>query len=295
MSASFEVSGAKVLVMGPAGSGKTTSVKTAVDWAEATGRELFFFGLERQALESLLKPYVEKSLPIPSCLHWHIIDQVKTSFSAQLDMAQKVNTLGMDAVAKITDPNRTKFSQFRSILTVLNNFTCQRTGKSFGDVSTWDAGKILVIDHLTVINNASIQNAIGGKVVRSQQDWQVGQNQIEHLLTSLTQDCPCHLIMLSHVERQTDEVLGGVKLMVSTLGKALAPKIPAMFSEVVLAAKANGGFVWDTASPIADTKNRYLPASNTNPQDFGKIFTLWEKLDGAVTAAIREAVPTQQP
>jgi len=77
------------------------------------------------------------------------------------------------------------------------------------------------------------------------------------------------------VEREVDAVLGGVKLMVSTLGKALAPKFPAMFSDAILTSRTGDKWVWDTASPMADVKTRNLPIKSDNAPDFRLIITKW--------------------
>jgi hypothetical protein len=54
--------------------------------------------------------------------------------------------------------------------------------------------------------------------------------------------------MISHIEREIDEVLGGSKVMASTLGRKLAPKLPRYFSDVILAEKTGAKFSWSTAA-----------------------------------------------
>jgi hypothetical protein len=87
-------------------------------------------------------------------------------------------------------------------------------------------------------------------------------------------------VLLSHVEREVDEVLGGVKLMVSTLGKKLPPKLAPMFSDAILTVRNVDKWYWDTASALADVKTRNLPISNKNNPDFRTILDKWEKRGG---------------
>ena len=117
---------------------------------------------------------------------------------------------------------------------------------------------------------------VGGKPVRSQSDWGIAMDQVEKLLLYLTDSCRCHLILLAHIERETDQVLGGSKITVGTLGQKLAPKIPPMFSDVILTERENTSWNWNTAHAQADLKTRNLPYAAKLPSDFGKIFGTWE-------------------
>jgi hypothetical protein len=98
----------------------------------------------------------------------------------------------------------------------------------------------------------------------------------------LCDGCACHFVLLAHVERETDMVLGGVKIMVSTLGRALAPKIPAMFSDVILATRTGTDWKWDTASAQADVKTRNLPIAAGNPPSFAGIVAKWKSRGGVL-------------
>jgi len=263
--------GFNVLLMGPAGTGKTHSIGTLVD----SGMEVFFLALE-SGMESLLGYYRDTGKPIPVNLHWHKLDAPKASFMELIDSAQKINSLSLESIAKMQDPNRGKHNQFVTLLTALNNFPDDRTGEKFGAVNTWGPDRCLVIDGLTGIGLAAMSLVIGGKPVKSQSDWGIAQDQVEKLLRMLCDGCSCHFVLLSHVERETDAVLGGTKLMTSTLGRALAPKIPSMFSDVILATRQGTKWCWDTASVMADVKTRNLPISGDINPDFALIVKKWK-------------------
>ena len=267
--------GFNVLLMGPAGTGKTHSIGTLVD----SGIEVFYLGLE-PGLEALLGYYTDRGLPIPDNLHWHMLKAPTASFMELLDNAQKINTLSLDSLAKMQDPNRSKHNRFIELLTALNNFPCDRTGQSFGPVNTWTPSRALVIDGMTGIGQCTMSLVVGGKAVKSQSDWGIAQDQVEKLLRMLCDSCPCHFVLLAHVERETDQILGGVKLTVSTLGRALAPKIPPMFSDVILAVRQGDKWTWDTANVQADLKTRNLPIKADNPPTFAGIVAKWKARGG---------------
>jgi len=121
---------------------------------------------------------------------------------------------------------------------------------------------------------------IGGKADRDQKDWGLAQNLLENFLRRICDDCSAHFILLAHVERETDMILGGVKLMVSTLGKALPPKLPSMFSDVILAERKGLKWYWNTASSLADVKTRNLPISENNEPTFKAILDKWKGRGG---------------
>lgn len=269
--------GVNVLLMGPAGTGKTHSIGTLVD----SGVEVFFLALE-SGLEALMGYWTDRGKPIPDNLHWHTLAAPTASFAELMDAATKINQLSLDSLAKMADPNRGKHNQFISLLQALNNFPDDRTGKTFGPVNAWTPSRALVVDGMTGLGRAAMSLVVGGKPVKSQSDWGIAQDQVEKLVRMLCDGCPAHFILLAHVERETDMVLGGTKLMASTLGKALAPKIPPMFSDVVLTVRQGDKWTWDTANVMADLKTRNLPIRADNPPDFGPIIAKWKQRGGSL-------------
>lgn len=266
----FTLPGVNVLLMGPSGTGKTYSIGTIVD----AGVDVFYLALE-SGMESLLGYWTDKGKPIPDNLHWHKVAAPTSSITDMITGAKNIGMLALDSLAKMVDPNKSKHNQFVSLLEALNDFPDDRTGEKHGPVDKWDQSKVLVIDGATGLSNAAMALVIGGKPVRNQSDWGVAQGVVERIVRMLCDNCLCHFILLAHVERETDEVLGGVKLMVSTLGKALAPKFPAMFSDVILTTRQGTIWKWDTASAIADVKTRNLPIAADNAPTFQTILDKW--------------------
>lgn len=279
--AKSSLAGVNVLLMGPAGTGKTYSLGTMADEMVKRGGEFFALFLESGA-ESFFAYWTDRGLPIPEGVHWHVLKAPAADFSSMLEDAQKINSFSLESLAKLQDPNRGKHNQFMELLKALNSFTDDRTGKSFGAVNSWGPNRALAIDGMAGLGRAAMSLVIGGKPVKSQSDWGIAQDQVEKLLRMLCDGCPCHFVLLAHVEREADMVLGGIKLMVSTLGKALAPKIPALFSDVVLTTREGTKFVWDTANPQADLKTRNLPIAGGQAPSFKAIIEKWLSRGGVM-------------
>ena len=271
------LAGTNVMLMGPAGTGKTYAIGTLAD----AGVEVFYLGLE-PGLESLLAYWTDKGKEIPANVHWHNMEAPKASFLELMDAANKINTMQLDTLAKLQDPNRSKHNQFIKLLEVLNDFPDDRTGQRFGCVDTWTPSRALVIDGMAGLARAAMSLVVGGKPVRNQSDWGIAQDQVEKIVRLWTDNCRCHFVLIAHVEREQDAILGGIKLMVSTLGKALAPKLPPMFSDVILTERSGSNFSWNTGSAMADVKSRNLPIAEKLPADFGAIIKKWQSRGGVL-------------
>ena len=274
---SSTLAGVNILAEGPTGTGKTYALGTIAD----AGIELFVLFTE-SGLETLIGYWTDRELPVPANVHWHVLKRPEGSFETLAQNAEKVNTYSLEALAKMVDPNRGKHNQFVDLLRVMANFEDQRTGQKFGAVDSWGPDKCLAIDSLTGVNPIALSLVVGGKPVKSQSDWGIAQDQIEKLIRQLCDGCKCHFVLTAHVERETDMVFGGVKITVSTLGRALAPKIPPMFSDVVLSYREGKNFFWSTDNPQADLKARNLPIAANIPQNFAAIFAKWKSRGGRI-------------
>ncbi len=270
--------GVKVLLEGPTGTGKTHSIGTLVDYGAKHGIEVFYMCFESP--EALLGYWTDFGKPVPKNLHIHQVQAGNASFVEMAASVKQVNTLSYETLKKITDPNRSKYDQYEKFLLNFNQVRDDQTGQTFGCVDNWGLDRALVVDHLTGLDNACMKAVIGGKADRDQKDWGLAQNLEENLLRKLTADCRCHFFLAAHVERETDMILGGVKLTVSTLGKALPPKLPPMFSDVVLTVRNGATWFWDTANPQADLKTRNLPIGDKIKPDFAQILDKWRSRGG---------------
>jgi len=276
------LAGVNVLVEGPTGTGKTHALATLAE----TGLDTFVLFTE-SGVETLLGYWTDRGMEIPPNVHWHVLPRTGQSFATMADVSKKINEYAQEALHKMQDPDRAKHNQFVGLLRALADFPDDRTGKKFGPVDAWGPDRCLALDSLTGINPIAMSLVVGGKPVKSQADWGIAMDQIEKLIRQLTDGCKCHFVLTAHVEREVDQVFGGVKITVSTLGRALAPKIPPMFSDVILSYREGGSFLWSTANPQADLKTRNLPIKDGIPQDFKQIIAKWQSRGGALTATVK--------
>ena len=262
--------GINVFLMGETGTGKTFSIKSLV----AAGVTPFCIFTE---------PGFEVLGDIPKeKLHWHYIPPADVDWATMIESARKINTLSYESLTKLTDISKGKYDQFIDLLSSLNNFRCDRDGQQYGDVCKWGTDRALVIDGLSGVNVMAMNLVIGSKPVKHQGDWGVAMDNLERLLQKLCTDTDCHFILIGHAEREVDEVMGGSKIMASTLGRKLAPKIPRFFSDVILASREGSRFSWSTAAIGAALKARNLPIADGLPQNFAPMLENWKKQSGVI-------------
>lgn len=274
--------GVNVLIEGPTGTGKTHSLGTLAD----AGLDVFYLFTE-SGMETTLGYWTDRGLSVPPNVHWHVLPRSAGSFATLAASAQQINSLDFQALTKMQDSARGKHNEYVTLLKALSDFPDDRTGKRFGAVDSWGPDRCLCLDSLSGINPIVLSLVVGGKPVKNQGEWGIAMDQIEKLLRQLTDGCKCHFVLTAHVEREVDQVLGGAKLTVSTLGVKLAPKIPPMFSDVILTARMGDKFTWSTANSQADLKARNLPIANDLPQDFTQILSKWKSRGGRFTPKVK--------
>jgi hypothetical protein len=268
-----ELPGPNILLMGDAGVGKTHSIGTLVD----AGVEVFYLSIE-QGFESLVAYWSDRNLPIPANLHWHKITPPKASFKELADTALKVNTLSYESMGKMVDLNRHTHNLFIKVNEAFFDFPDDRTGKRFGAVDTWGPDRAVVVDGLTGLSRAAMSLTVGGKPIR------IAQGQLEGYLRLICDHCRCWFILLAHVEKEIDPVMGGMKVTVATLGRALPPLIPPMFSDVIYATREGLKWTWNTSATGVVTKARNLPWAEHIPPDFGPLYRRWLERAAAATS-----------
>jgi AAA domain len=269
--------GVKVLVEGPTGTGKTYSLGTLVD----TGLDVFYLGID-SGRETLMGYYSDRGKPIPGNLHWHDMETADWSFKSMIAAAESTTAMTYDSLTKVIDPYKSQYNQFVTLLRTLTDFPDDNTGRKFGAVDSWGTDKVFVIDALVGINTCVMSMVVGTKPVVSPGEWQVGMQHVEKFIKKLV-SMRCHFVLISHVERELDEIEGGLKITVGTLGKKLAPKLPPMFGDVILAQRQGAKWHWSTANTQADLKTRNLPVAEGIPPDFGAIIRKWESRGGKRT------------
>ena len=268
------LSGPKVLLIGPAGSGKTYALGGLVDWAAERNRPVSCLFVEN-GLETLLGYWRDKGKPIPPNLRYHSVLTRAIPLASLLDAAKKVGILSYKSITEMVDPDRDKNNPYYKILQALTDLPDDRTGKKFGNIGEMNHEGILCIDSLSELANACMKMVIGNKPTASPSDYGVAQNNLLNLLRYLTQGFSPTMVMTAHVQRQTDEITGSVKLMTKAIGKAMGDDIPQLFSEVIGCVRDGTNWYWDTANSALDTKTRSLPIQSKIKPEFSQIMDKW--------------------
>lgn len=256
--------GLKTALIGPSGTGKTHSIRSLI----AAGITPFIIFTEDS--RSMLS-----DLPADKC-HWAYISPSASNWGAMIDSAKKINTLPFQALTALKDVNKNGYKQFIDVLELCNNFVCERTGESFGDVSSWGTDRCLVLDSLSGLNEMAMSLVVGSKPVKSMSDWGVAMDNLSKFITKLCTGLDCHVLMTAHVDRQQDEVTGGIKLMMSTLGKKLPSLLPRFFDEVIMTKYDGNEFYWSTSEHNCDLKTRFLEHAPKLPPSFVPLIKAWD-------------------
>ncbi len=272
------LSGPKILIIGASGTGKTRSIGTLVDWAarQSPPRNVRVLFTEN-GLETLLGYWADQGKPVPANLAYHVVTTRAIPLSDLMEAAKKVGILNYKAITEMVDPNRSTNNPYYKIMEVLANFTDDRTGKPLGNIGTWTAEDIFVIDSLSELANACMKMVVGNKPTASPSDYGVAQNNLLNFLRYITQGFAPTVAITAHVQRQMDEITGSVKLQTKAIGKAMGDDIPQLFSEVIGAVREGANWYWDCANSSLDTKTRYLPIASKIPPDFAQILDKWVK------------------
>jgi hypothetical protein len=275
------------LLMGPSGGGKTSALTTYIP----AGIETFVLVTEPGGAESLLD-FCETNHFDVNKLHWTTALPVTQGWKGLEDMVKKISMLDFESLAKIKSgigKDETRPAAM-ALLNGIANFKCERTGKEYGDVAKWGPDRAFCIDSLSGLSQISWALTVGHKPTAHQGEWSIAMNFIHDLIMKVSTDRSCFLTVTAHVEKEMNELSGVNQIMVSTLGKKLAPKIPRFFSEVVYATRTIKGttpdFSWSTVSDNVDLKNRSLLLSNHLPPDFGPIVKRYHERTKAGTAQV---------
>lgn len=245
-----------VVLMGRQGTGKTYALATL---AQALSLRYSDGSVRIITLE----PDIEAVLGHVPCpeLHWHYLAQPELSWDDVMPFIKKMNTLSVDALAALSDPNRTSYTNFYDIFGACTQFTCDRCGENLGCVDDWTDHHALALDGLTGVTKAAREMIRGASPFLTLPVIGAIQNAVEALLR-LCVSRACWSVLISHIDREILHDTGRVITTVHTIGQKLAPIITGLYSEDVLTERKDGKFTWSTDTEGADTKARRLPFSD---------------------------------
>lgn len=258
------VPGPKILLVGGSGSGKTYSIRTLID-----------SGLKVAAIFTEPGMEVLADIPCAKGFHFAYIPPAAPKWGVLLDVAKKINTMSMEMLAKQRDLNKAAYDEYLRFISLMANFKCDRCGETFGPTDELGREWAVVNDSLSGLSQMAMNIVTGSQPVKAQPDYGIAMSNLEGYITKFTTGIPSLAVMIAHLEQEGDELTGGTKLMASTLGRKLAPKIPRYFSEVILAERNGAKFTWNTESIRADLKVRILPIGAGLPPSFKPIVDAW--------------------
>ena len=281
---STELQPPSVMLMGPPGSGKTDSIITLVE----AGLETFVISTEPRGIESLIDSAQRRKIPLDK-LHWHTVMPTRPGFARMVQNAKLLATADQKTLANLPPSGGRTEAKWIELLNVCNDFVCQRTGKSYGDIEKFGPDKAVVLDSLSGLNIMSKDITVGDKLLMNQGEWQIAMNQITGFVQSMAGDLKCLFVMIAHVEPEQDATTGATKIMASTLGKRLAPVLPRFFSDVILAERLTTGetetFRWNNAAPGYDLKRRALSLGSNHQPTFRPVVEAFENRRKLIAAS----------
>lgn len=274
------------LLAGPSGSGKTSALATQL----LCDLDVFVIITEPGGVESLLDSAERLKAPIDR-LHWAQCLPTSAGWDALEDMIKKISSMDQKGLADLKDLGKSSFRPAAMrLLNTFKDFTCERTGNTYGDVTRWDDTRVLNMDSLSGWTQIAWGATVGYKPTANPGEWGIGQKFIENMLTKINNDRSCFFNMTAHVEKEMDDMTGTRRITVSTIGAKLAPRIPPFFSEYIRCSRTmdNNGhaeFLWSTLASDMELKNRALPISARLAADFNPIVEAYRRRKTLVGAA----------
>jgi hypothetical protein len=263
-----------VILEGEMGTGKTSALRTLLmdknggfTGPSVSGIDYVFMINHEGGFEDVLGDIPAEKLG------WKYIPVSEGSFDALIAMVQTINTQHPDTIQKMGGINKHMYKQFEQLLVTCNNAIDERTGKVLGPIFKFPQNWCLWYESISALTEIAKNNAIGDKPFMEMRDYQMVQNPVRKFLNHVVFSTKCLFVATAHLEREMDPTTNMPQLMISTVGKALAPVIPRFFSDVIVCLRTDAPpqpptFQWATTVPGIRTKTRNLPWAQNMPPDF---------------------------
>lgn len=268
--------GPKVILFGESGTGKTHALQTLIP----AGITPFVIATEQNFVQ-VMRPH------LGSAAHYKYISPRAegTSIDAALSMLEQINKLSYENLCKVIDPFKMQHNKYLSVVASCKDFVCDCCQRSWGAADSWGTDRALVIDSLSGLSDMAFALVVGNKPVRAIPDYGVAQNALRMLLDICTTQVRSTFVLVSHIDKEKDELTGGFVVTLKTVGNKLGPDLPRMFSDVIRARKTGATFVWDTADAQSTVVARHIGISQSLPPDFGPLITAWKARGGVIASA----------
>jgi len=282
--------GPKVLLLGLEGTGKTDSIRTLVE----SGLKVFVVFSE-PGMEVLQD--ASRGRKVYTCaegLHWRYHPVASPSFADLANSADLLNKFSFEALSNMAPANREKFRAYWEVMNTMSNLICERCGGKFGPADHLPYDQWAVVnDSFTSISRAALYLHIGTKPGVHKGEYGICMFNLEGYINKFVGDMPCMGVMLAHVDKEPNEVTGGMENMVATLGQKLAPKIPRPFSDVLLAKRDGDKFTWSSIESGFRLKTRNFAFSGAIPPTFVPLVQKWKEKIKEAAAVAAAATPAK--
>ncbi len=268
------------LLMGPVGSGKTTSLATYME----AGLKLAVIFTEPGGEESLLDAIADRKLPLDN-FYYRYVPFASTTWDALGDLITKVGSLSYKGITGLPGVSKTEFRQMFDLHEALSNFTCQRSGKNLGPVDDLDDTYAFALDSLSGLNQMTRDLVIGARPTMAQGEWGIGMNVQMRVINKLTSDLKCFFCLTAHVHKLYVEAEGRIMFTPVFFVRSLADDGPHMFSDVILTKRKGTEFTWSVMEEHADTKFRNVEPSATLQPTFTQIVDSYHRRKALVEAS----------
>ena len=270
------IPGLKVILMGPPGSGKTHSIRTLIE----ADLEVFCVLTEPNAINTLTNlrgasDKYKKALD-DNTIHWRFIPPALATWDSLAKSAKKLSMFDLGTLQKETAVDKREYTQILEVYNTLSNFVDERTGKESGTIEKLDPAKTaVVIDSLSGLNTMFLSIVCGSKAAKTQPEWGAAIDAELRFINQICFGVPTHVVVMAHIAREVDEVLGGMKIMVNGIGRKAPQEIPKNFTDCILAKNAGGNFTWSTVDMQAETKSTTLVAGEKMEPSFVPLIDEW--------------------
>lgn len=271
--------GLKIILMGAPGCGKTHAIRTLID----AGLEVFCIITEGNAFNTILNTDAasdayKSAVQGDGKLHWRFIKPANRTWDSMMKSAKMLTDFDLSSIQKMAPVDKRQHAQFMEVLATCANFKDDRTGKEFGPIDSFDPEKhVLVIDSLSGLNHMLLSHVVGTKPVKSQPEWGAAIDMELTFTQQLTHMIPVHVVIMAHVIRETDEVLGGIKIMVNAIGKKAPQEIGKDFTDIIYAKREANDYLWSVADLGVDTKATSLKVGGKYPPTFVPLINTWRQ------------------
>ena len=279
------------LLIGGAGTGKTSSVVTLLKAGIAVRMLATESLAPNRVLEEARKRNIESGI-----FDWQFVSPTPPSWDSLLEKARIVNNLSLKDISDLKGGiAKSQGKQFITFIEAMNNFRSDRNGKQYGDVTSWPSDTAFVVDGLSGFSEMSRNLTVGWKPNPAPGEWGVMQSNILDVIRKLCSDLRCYFICIGHIEREQNEITGMTNITVSTLGAKLAPRLPPLFTNVVLSKRTGTTFQWSVADSGVDTKPGDFDFRSDLPQDFAPIVDAYRARSKAVEVQPASTVVQLKP